>query len=97
MFKGLSFKSGFIFKKDVTFVDFLNRVRTEELKLQSKGLWDVHHPWLNLFVSKSSIVDFNRHVFTDIIQKENKSSGPFLVYPMIRNKYVIHHFYCHLF
>ncbi|GKE44321.1 cytokinin dehydrogenase 3-like protein [Tanacetum coccineum] len=49
MFKGLSFKNGFIYKKDASFVDFLNRVRTEELKLYSKGLWDVCHLWLNLF------------------------------------------------
>ncbi|KAI3754183.1 hypothetical protein L1987_53961 [Smallanthus sonchifolius] len=87
MLKGLSFKTGFIFKKDVTFVDFLNRVRTEELNLQSKGLWNVHHPWLNLFIPKSGILDFNQRVFIDIIQKENKSSGPFLVYPMNRKKW----------
>nr|XP_043631036.1 cytokinin dehydrogenase 3 [Erigeron canadensis] len=87
MFKGLSFETGFIFKKDVSFVDFLNRVRIEELKLQSKGLWDVPHPWLNLFVPKSCIQDFNQRVFIGIIQKENKSSGPFLVYPMNRKKW----------
>ncbi|KAI3724808.1 hypothetical protein L1987_64575 [Smallanthus sonchifolius] len=86
MFNGLSFKTGFIFKKDVTFVDFLNRVRSEEVKLRSKGLWDVHHPWLNLFVPKSHILDFNQRVFIDIIRKESKSSGPFLVYPMNRKK-----------
>ncbi|KAI3709666.1 hypothetical protein L2E82_39432 [Cichorium intybus] len=84
IFKDLSFKTGFIFKKDVSFVDFLNRVRIEELKLQSQGLWDVPHPWLNLFVPKSGILEFNQHVFIDIIQKEAKSSGPFLVYPMKR-------------
>ncbi|KVI01170.1 Cytokinin dehydrogenase 1, FAD/cytokinin binding domain-containing protein [Cynara cardunculus var. scolymus] len=73
-------------EKDVSFEDFLNRVRIEELKLQSKGLWDVPHPWLNLFVPKSRILDFNQHVFIDIVQKQNKSSGPFLVYPMNRKK-----------
>ncbi|KAK9049957.1 hypothetical protein SSX86_031074 [Deinandra increscens subsp. villosa] len=87
MFTGLSFKTGFIFKKDVTYMDFLNRVRTEELKLQSKGLWDVHHPWLNLFIPKSRILNFNQRVFVDIIKKENKSAGPFLVYPMTRKKW----------
>ncbi|XP_024960665.1 cytokinin dehydrogenase 3 [Cynara cardunculus var. scolymus] len=87
MLKGLSFKNGFKFEKDVSFEDFLNRVRIEELKLQSKGLWDVPHPWLNLFVPKSRILDFNQHVFIDIVQKQNKSSGPFLVYPMNRKKW----------
>ncbi|KAJ0705643.1 putative cytokinin dehydrogenase [Helianthus annuus] len=88
MFNELSFKTGFIFKKDVTFVDFLNRVRTEEVKLRSEGFWDIdHHPWLNLFVPKSHILEFNQRVFVDIIKKESKSSGPFLVYPMNRKRW----------
>ncbi|CAH1419826.1 unnamed protein product [Lactuca virosa] len=86
--KGLSFESGFLFKKDATFFDFLNRVRDEELLLQSIGLWDVPHPWLNLFIPRSGIMDFNEGVFVDIIQKQNRSSsGPFLVYPINRKKW----------
>ncbi|GJZ19166.1 cytokinin dehydrogenase 3-like protein [Tanacetum coccineum] len=87
MFKGMRFKTGFIFKKDVSFIDFLNRVGIEELKLQSKELWDVCHPWLNLFVPKSRLLEFNQRVFIGILQKENKSSGPFLVYLMNRRKW----------
>ncbi|KAA8523254.1 hypothetical protein F0562_009677 [Nyssa sinensis] len=87
LFKGLSFLSGFIFKRDVSYVDFLNRVRSGELKLQSKGLWEVPHPWLNLFVPKSRIMDFNEGVFVDIINKQNKTTGPILVYPLNRNKW----------
>ncbi|KAI7734412.1 hypothetical protein M8C21_004061, partial [Ambrosia artemisiifolia] len=81
MFSGLSFKTGFIFMKDVTYVDFLNRVRTEELKLRSEGLWetDHHHPWLNLFVPKSRILDFN--------QQRQQKLRPFLVYPMNRKRW----------
>ncbi|PHT73531.1 hypothetical protein T459_24316 [Capsicum annuum] len=48
--KGLKYLGGFMFKKDATFVEFLNRVRSGELELQSKGMWDVPHPWLNLFL-----------------------------------------------
>ncbi|KAI5016572.1 hypothetical protein ZWY2020_006423 [Hordeum vulgare] len=29
-------------------LDFLNRVRMEEMSLRSSGLWEVHHPWLNI-------------------------------------------------
>ncbi|KAA8534832.1 hypothetical protein F0562_029726 [Nyssa sinensis] len=87
LLKGLNFLQGFMFKKDVSFVDFLNRVRSGELKLQSKGLWDVPHPWLNLFVPKSSIMDFNDGVFINIIHKQNKTTGPILVYPMHQNKW----------
>ncbi|XP_047334043.1 cytokinin dehydrogenase 3-like [Impatiens glandulifera] len=85
LFEGLSYVPGFIFKKDATYMDFLNRVRVEELLLQSLGLWDVPHPWLNMFVPKSRIMDFNQRVFVDIIHKQNRSTGPLLAYPTKRN------------
>ncbi|XP_027177000.1 cytokinin dehydrogenase 3-like [Coffea eugenioides] len=81
LLEGLHYIPGFLFKKDDSFVGFLNRVRSGELKLQSKGLWDVPHPWLNLFVPKSRIMDFNAGVFVDILLKQNKATGPILVYP----------------
>ncbi|KAI3714560.1 hypothetical protein L6452_21516 [Arctium lappa] len=81
---GLSFKPGFIFKKDSSFFEFLNRVRDEELQLDAIGQWNVVHPWLNLFVPSSRIMDFNQGVFVEIIQKQSTNPGPFLVYPMNR-------------
>ncbi|KAJ4851134.1 hypothetical protein Tsubulata_003212 [Turnera subulata] len=77
MFKGLSFIPGLIFAKDVSYVDFLARVRSED---------NVPHPWLNLFLPKSSIEDFNSGVFRDIVLKRNITTGPVLFYPMNRNK-----------
>ncbi|XVF58189.1 hypothetical protein PTKIN_Ptkin07bG0044000 [Pterospermum kingtungense] len=47
--KGLSYMPGFMFEKDVAYAEFLNRVRSEEMKRRSQGLWDVPHPWLDLF------------------------------------------------
>ncbi|PSS01982.1 Cytokinin dehydrogenase [Actinidia chinensis var. chinensis] len=87
LIKGLSFLHGFIFVKDESFIDFLNRVRNGERQLEAQGLWDVPHPWLNLFVPKSGIMDFNAGVFIDIIQKQNKTTGPVLVYPLNKNKW----------
>ncbi|CAN4094490.1 unnamed protein product [Withania somnifera] len=85
--KGLKYLDGYIYKKDVTLVEFLNRVRSGELELKSKGMWDVPHPWLNLFVPKSSIMHFNAAVFVDIILGLNKVAGPILVYPTCRKKW----------
>ncbi|CAN4096473.1 unnamed protein product [Withania somnifera] len=85
--KGLNYLPGYMFKKDASFVEFLNRVRSGELELQSKGMWDVPHPWLNLFVPQSSIMDFNAAVFVDIILRQNKTTGPILVYPTCRKKW----------
>ncbi|OVA08156.1 FAD linked oxidase [Macleaya cordata] len=81
---GLSYIPGFIFTKDVSYVDFLNRVRIGELKLQAQGLWDVPHPWLSLFVPKSQILEFNSGVFHGIL-KHTKTTGPLLLYPTSRN------------
>ena len=86
MFKGLSYEPGFMFEKDVSYVDFLDRVRSGELKLQSQGLWEGPHPWLNLFIPKSRIEDFNAGVFKEIVLKRGITTGPVLFYPMNRNK-----------
>ncbi|XP_074351289.1 cytokinin dehydrogenase 3-like [Apium graveolens] len=84
LLQGLSFNSGFMFQKDVTLMDFLNRVRSGELKLQSQGLWDVPHPWLNLFVPKSEIFEFHEGVIVNMIHARNITRGPVLLYPTNR-------------
>ncbi|XVE97979.1 hypothetical protein REPUB_Repub03eG0065600 [Reevesia pubescens] len=87
LLKGLSYMPGFRFEKDVQYAEFLNRVRSGELKLQSQGLWDVPHPWLNIFIPKSQIADFNDGVFKGIVLERNITTGPVLVYPMNRKKW----------
>ncbi|XP_068652499.1 cytokinin dehydrogenase 3-like [Aristolochia californica] len=84
--EGLSFIPGLVFSNDVTYVEFLNRVYRGELKLRDQGQWDVPHPWLNLFVPKSRIHDFDAGVFRRIL-RQNSSTGPILIYPMKHNKW----------
>ncbi|KAI9191100.1 hypothetical protein LWI28_003615 [Acer negundo] len=86
LFKSLSSLPN-IYTRDVTYVEFLNRVHTEELILRQKGLWDVPHPWLNLFIPKSGIQAFNNGVFKNILLKQNFTTSIVLVYPMYRNKW----------
>lgn len=85
LLKTLEFIPASVFTTDLPYVDFLDRVHKAELKLRSKGLWDVPHPWLNLFVPKSRIADFDKGVFKGILG--NKTSGPILIYPMNKNKW----------
>ncbi|XP_077210551.1 cytokinin dehydrogenase 5-like [Tasmannia lanceolata] len=85
LLKKLDFIPASVFTTDLPYVDFLDRVHKSELKLRSKGLWDVPHPWLNLFVPKSSIADFDAGVFKGILG--NNTSGPILIYPMNKNKW----------
>ncbi|XP_057537467.1 cytokinin dehydrogenase 3-like [Amaranthus tricolor] len=85
--EGLNFIEGCIFTKEVTLLDFLNRVRKGELELQSKGMWDVPHPWLNIFIPRSQIQDLY-HALTNIIANDTKDFvGPVLIYPLNRNKW----------
>ncbi|MBA0623512.1 hypothetical protein Godav_008972 [Gossypium davidsonii] len=63
LLKKLNFIPASVFTTDMPYVDFLDRVHKAELKLRSKGLWEVPHPWLNLFVPKSKIADFDKGVF----------------------------------
>lgn len=81
----LHFIPGTVFMTDLSYVEFLDRVHTSEIKLHKQGLWDVPHPWLNLMVPKSKIHDFDAHVFKHILR--NTSSGPILIYPINRNKW----------
>ncbi|CAB4288237.1 unnamed protein product [Prunus armeniaca] len=85
--EGLSFLPGFVFEKDVAYVEFLNRVKSGEEKLQSQGQWDVPHPWLNLFVPKSRVSDFDAGVLKGILLKRNITTAPVLLYPMNRTKW----------
>ncbi|ERN01262.1 hypothetical protein AMTR_s00002p00248240 [Amborella trichopoda] len=85
LLKTLSFIQGSVFTTDLPYIDFLDRVHKAELKLRAKGLWDVPHPWLNLFIPKSKIADFDAGVFKGILGK--KTSGPILIYPMNKNRW----------
>lgn len=85
LLKKLNYMPATEFTTDLPYVDFLDRVHKAELKLRSKGLWEVPHPWLNLFVPKSRIDDFDKGVFRGILG--NKTSGPILIYPMNKNKW----------
>jgi len=82
----LGFAPGFMFVQDVPYFDFLNRVRNEEDKLRSLGLWEVPHPWLNIFVPGSRIQDFHDGVINGLLLNQTSTSGVTLFYPTNRNK-----------
>ncbi|KAI4389943.1 hypothetical protein MLD38_002108 [Melastoma candidum] len=85
LLKDLNFIPTTVFTTDLPYIDFLDRVHKAELKLRSKNLWEVSHPWLNLFVPRSRIADFDEGVFKGILG--NKTSGPILIYPTNRDKW----------
>ncbi|KAL6839544.1 hypothetical protein ACP4OV_030814 [Aristida adscensionis] len=82
----LHFVPGFMFVRDVPYIQFLDRVGREEENLRSAGVWDVPHPWLNLFVPRSRILNFDSGVFKGIL-KDDKPMGLILMYPMNKDRW----------
>ncbi|KAL2317946.1 hypothetical protein Fmac_031822 [Flemingia macrophylla] len=72
----LGFVEGLKFSLDVTYMEFLLRVKRVEEDAKANGIWDAPHPWLNLFVSKSNIAEFDRQVFKEILK--HGVGGPIL-------------------
>ncbi|XXG81696.1 hypothetical protein AAC387_Pa09g2271 [Persea americana] len=85
MLRSLRFLPGLRFTIDVSYLDFLLRVKKDEEEAKANGIWDAPHPWLNLFVSNRDIVKFDKFVFKEILK--NGIGGPMLVYPMLRDKW----------
>lgn len=74
-----------LFHTDVTYLEFLDRVHSSELKLRAQGLWEVPHPWLNLLIPRSTIHKFAKEVFGKILKDSN--NGPILLYPVNKSKW----------
>ncbi|KAM0036440.1 putative cytokinin dehydrogenase [Helianthus debilis subsp. tardiflorus] len=81
----LRFMEDTLFQVDLSYIEFLLRVKEAEKQAKANGIWDAPHPWLNLFVSKSSIADFDHFVFKKILK--DGIGGPMLVYPILRSRW----------
>ncbi|KAJ7949275.1 putative Cytokinin dehydrogenase [Quillaja saponaria] len=81
----LSYIPSTLFLSEVTYLEFLDRVHVSEVKLRSKGLWEIAHPWLNLLIPKSKIHKFADEVFGNIVTET--SNGPVLIYPINKSKW----------
>ncbi|MBA0564604.1 hypothetical protein Golob_009534, partial [Gossypium lobatum] len=81
----LRFVEGLKSQVDVSYTKFLLRVNRAEEQVKANGTWDGPHPWLNLFVSKSDVVNFDRTVFKTMLK--DGVDGPMLIYPLLRSKW----------
>ena len=84
LLKRLGFVRGLRFQVDLSYTEFLLRVQRAEADAKANGIWDAPHPWLNMFVSKAHVSDFDRLVFKDILK--DGVGGPILIYPLLRSK-----------
>ncbi|GAB4836927.1 Cytokinin dehydrogenase 7 [Ancistrocladus abbreviatus] len=81
----LRFCENLRFDVDVTYREFLLRVKKVEQQAQANRIWDAPHPWLNLFISKRDIADFDRVVFKNMLK--DGIGGPMLIYPLLRSRW----------
>ncbi|KAL2631434.1 hypothetical protein R1flu_016120 [Riccia fluitans] len=81
----LSYISSFLYSTDVTYYDFLDRVHKTEMALKARGEWDVPHPWINVMIPQSKIVEFDNYVFRQLLR--TGITGPVLCYPHNKEKW----------
>ncbi|XP_077219279.1 cytokinin dehydrogenase 9-like isoform X1 [Tasmannia lanceolata] len=74
-----------LFISEVPYLEFLDRVHASEMRLRSKGLWEVPHPWLNLLIPRTKIHGFTKEVIGNILS--DNSNGPILIYPLNKSKW----------
>lgn len=82
---GLRFIENLRFQVDVSYTEFLLRVKRAEEQAKLNGIWYAPHPWLNFFVAKKDIAEFDRVVFKSILKRG--IDGPMLVYPTLRREW----------
>jgi cytokinin dehydrogenase len=81
----LSYLRPHMYSVKVSYFDFLNRVRMEEESLRGRGLWDVPHPWLIVFVPKHGVERFKDLLLMDAVTP-GEFVGPVLVYPLLTDR-----------
>ncbi|KAL3654827.1 Cytokinin dehydrogenase [Castilleja foliolosa] len=80
----LNFIKGLNFSTDVSFFDFIHRVGNLDTPKMGSLL---SHPWLNLFIPKSRIFEFNKLVLAGMLPRLSHTSGLFIFYPLNKNKW----------
>ncbi|KAL3654825.1 Cytokinin dehydrogenase 1, FAD and cytokinin binding [Castilleja foliolosa] len=80
----LNFNKGLNFSTDASFFDFITRVIN--LDTPETGAL-LPHIWLNLFIPKSGISDFNRLVLAGMLPRFSDNPGVLIFYPVNKNKW----------
>lgn len=81
----LSFLPGTLTTEDRSFFDFANRLAPLIEFLMQLGVWDLPHPWIDVFVPGRRAVSFISSVL-DEETLESTGQGPILIYPTFRSR-----------
>lgn len=81
---GLSFDPGTQTAQDMSYFDYLNRLAPLIAFLRAIGVWDLPHPWVNLFVPAANAPTFIGETLDDLTV-DDVGQGPILIYPFNRD------------
>jgi cytokinin dehydrogenase len=82
---GLGYQSGTLQVVDTSYYDFTNRLAPLIAFLQSSGLWEYPHPWLDMFVPGAVAGPFVKRILDQTPEAE-VGGGPILLYPFRLDK-----------
>jgi FAD/FMN-containing dehydrogenase len=83
---GLTFLAGTAQKVDRSFVDFANRLAPSVELLKQLGLWQLPHPWFDMFVPGSEALQFIQGVLDHETPETMGPGSVILIYPFLKSK-----------
>jgi FAD/FMN-containing dehydrogenase len=83
LLSGLAFNPGTQSAQDMTYFDYLNRLAPLIAFLRQIGVWDLPHPWVNLFVPAANAQTFIGETLANLTV-DDVGQGPILIYPFNR-------------
>lgn len=86
LLSGLSFNPGTQSTQDMTYFDYLNRLAPLVAFLRQIGVWDLPHPWVNLFVPAADAQTLIGETLANLTV-DDVGQGPILIYPFNRDAF----------
>jgi FAD/FMN-containing dehydrogenase len=83
LLSGLAFNPGTQTAQDLTYFDYLNRLAPLIAFLRQIGVWDLPHPWVNLFVPAANAQTLIGETLATLTV-DDVGQGPILIYPFNR-------------
>jgi len=80
---GLSVLPSAVNVLDLPYAAYISRLDLVEAALRQIGLWQLPHPWIDVFVPRNAAVDFIRRELAQITPDD--VAGPMLIYPYRRS------------
>lgn len=83
LLSGLAFNPGTQSSQDMSYFDYLNRLAPLVAFLRQIGVWDLPHPWVNLFVPAANAQTLIGETLASLTV-DDVGQGPILIYPFNR-------------